>query len=113
MMPDGEAHLENAEVSVAAPATSFVAVAVTTRPAGTATGRTIAFAAVKSATPLALVTTSTEASTVSPSPDPDESQALLEKNWSVKLALGLAVLVSVPVMVVLPQLRNEAKTGAA
>src|SRR5262245_21060519 len=83
---------ENSEVLPA----GSVAVALTTCPSATATGNV----AVKLTSPLPSVVTVVAPRKVCPSPNPDGSATALAKNSMRKTVLG--VLLSVPVMVVLP-----------
>ncbi len=87
-----EKHAENSDVLLF----GSVAVAVIKSPTPTVAPKV----AVKLALPFPSVVTSLKPKKVSPSPLPEGSQALLEKNSSLNWVL--AVLLSVPSMVVLP-----------
>jgi len=89
-------HGENSDVLCS----GSVAVAVTNCPTGTVAETTIAFAPVKSASPLASVVTVAEPRNASPSPYVDGSQAEFLKNSTVTLVF--AVLSRLPSMVNVP-----------
>jgi hypothetical protein len=94
--------LENSDVLLL----ESVAVAVISRPDGNVIGKVT----LKLVFPLPSVITVVEPIKVSPSPLPEGSQAALEKNSSENVVL--AVLLSVPWMVVLPpELEAEVNTG--
>src|SRR4051794_30299209 len=104
--PAAVATLVTAENSDVLPAAS-VAVAVTTRPVATPTGKLTENAAL----PLPSVLTAVKPRKVWPSPKPDGSAASLAKNSSRKPVV-LGVLLNVPATVVLPPaLTAEVITG--